>query len=309
MAKHHPCHLALIVITFFMFLVTVTFNALAGTSIGRDIGVYINDTGGRSDQFYLEITPAGWTFSIWGFIYAYQGIFLLYTLSTLCRKPVGVEEGYLYYAPNYLPAGFYLCYILNLCCNVSWLFVWDRAFLIPALVTIALIPFFLYIGIGISMYGVSKYGQLFVENGRYRELELIWGMVHNALGMYATWVTIATLLNFAMVLVYVVELDMQLCCSIALGILALELALWALMDFFFIERHTRFLFTPYFVVIVALTGSIEKNWNPAKRNSIITACLLGLAVCLLIVKIILVAWRQRVRPLFKHFQDQVKQPL
>ena len=25
-----------------------------------------------SNKYYIEITPAGWTFSIWGFIYTYQ---------------------------------------------------------------------------------------------------------------------------------------------------------------------------------------------------------------------------------------------
>ncbi len=36
------------------------------------VGIYENTTGEISDKYPLEITPADWTFSIWGFIYAYQ---------------------------------------------------------------------------------------------------------------------------------------------------------------------------------------------------------------------------------------------
>ena len=32
------------------------------------------NTGNISDKYYLEITPAGWAFSIWGIIHAYQVI-------------------------------------------------------------------------------------------------------------------------------------------------------------------------------------------------------------------------------------------
>lgn len=35
-------------------------------------GIFINTTGGVSDQYSIEITPSGWTFSIWGVIYFWQ---------------------------------------------------------------------------------------------------------------------------------------------------------------------------------------------------------------------------------------------
>ena len=38
------------------------------------LGIFHSNTGNISDKYYLEITPAGWAFSIWGIIYAYQVI-------------------------------------------------------------------------------------------------------------------------------------------------------------------------------------------------------------------------------------------
>ncbi len=34
--------------------------------------LFPKSTGNISDTFYTDITPAGWTFSIWGFIYTWQ---------------------------------------------------------------------------------------------------------------------------------------------------------------------------------------------------------------------------------------------
>ena len=56
--------------------------------------VFTQSTGAVSDENYLEITPAGWTFSIWGFIYAWQVLWIAYGLSTICREGI---NGYLYY--------------------------------------------------------------------------------------------------------------------------------------------------------------------------------------------------------------------
>ena len=48
-------------------------------------GLFKNNTGDISDKFYLNITPASWTFSIWGFIFTWQLLWIIYTLSTICR--------------------------------------------------------------------------------------------------------------------------------------------------------------------------------------------------------------------------------
>ncbi len=51
-------------------------------------GVYNDDTGAISDKYNLEITPAGWTFAIWGFIYAYQVKIRAFRHRNLFRKEI-----------------------------------------------------------------------------------------------------------------------------------------------------------------------------------------------------------------------------
>jgi hypothetical protein len=46
----------------------------------------VSSPGDQSDKYYLEVTPAGWTFSIWGFIYAWQAAWVLYSIINIFRK-------------------------------------------------------------------------------------------------------------------------------------------------------------------------------------------------------------------------------
>ena len=267
-------------------------------------GLFLNDTGAISDKFYLSITPAGWTFSIWGVIYVWQVLFLLYGLSTICRR--GPHKGYLYYDPGHVPGIVYFLYVSNMALNVSWLFIFDRQQILPALIVIALLPFSLYIMLFFTCKAVVDHGMALIEAGMKKEIWLTRILVHNAFGMYAAWTTIATLLNLAMVLTYYpgVDLAEDVASSISLGILAFELLFYSFIDFFLIDRYVRFLLTPYLVVPVALIGSIAKNWDITQRNSIITAALLAISGMILILKVSLIVWRQTERPVFNKESDR-----
>ncbi len=49
-------------------------------------GPFRNNTGGISDKYNTEITPSGWTFSIWGVIYTWLSLMHVYILTTTCRR-------------------------------------------------------------------------------------------------------------------------------------------------------------------------------------------------------------------------------
>jgi hypothetical protein len=98
--------------------------------------------GNISDTYYTDITPAGWTFSIWGFIYTWQvnkqdlyklkqlyliifnvkGIWLVYSFVCLFRR---TKSGYyLYIKPDFFHYGIFIAYIANLISNIIWIFLW-----------------------------------------------------------------------------------------------------------------------------------------------------------------------------------------
>ncbi|CAH1775607.1 unnamed protein product [Owenia fusiformis] len=298
MADHKPMKILLIVLTWLVFLAMMFFNAMMGIASMylKEWELFVSSTGNISDKYYLEITPAGWTFSIWGFIYVWQALWLIYATCALCRRSV---EGPLYVSPDIFPSSLFFIYMFNNATNIAWLFLFDREYVEYALVALALCPFALYIMMFISCKQLDKYGSVMIQQGMGKDIWMVRVFLHNGLGIYAAWTTIATLLNFAMVLTYYAGMSQDTACTISLGVLAMELIIYFVTDNFLFDKYLRYTIVPYIVVIVALIGSIAKNWDVTKRNSIFTAALLGTAGLCFLVKIVLVIWRSRTRPIFE----------
>jgi hypothetical protein len=74
----HKCvNILAIICVSLCFIVTVIFNALAGSGNST---FFNSVTGNISDKYELDVTPAGWTFSIW------VNIFLL------LKKKLGISS-------------------------------------------------------------------------------------------------------------------------------------------------------------------------------------------------------------------------
>jgi len=269
-------------------------------------GLFENQTGDVSDAFFLMITPAGWTFgAIWGTIYMWQFIWMIYALTTVCRKD---DDGRYIYRLGILPPAFYVMFMVNNIVVVTWLFVWDRQWLNWACLVIVFAPITLYICLIISFKRLYDNLASLRRNGQRKDIWLTRILVQNGLAFFATWVSIATLLNFAIVLTYYWSVDVFVSSTIALGVLSLDIIVWFTLDTFFLDKYVRYTISPYIVLVVALTGSFTKNFDldTNRRNSIYIAGLLGVAGVLLLVKLVLVAYRHRKYPITGDMTDDVK---
>ncbi|XP_009953801.1 PREDICTED: uncharacterized protein LOC104349845, partial [Leptosomus discolor] len=242
-----------------MFLSLATFTVMvilnAGNATGIFKGLFRTTPGNISAKYNTDFTPAGWTFLIWNVIYVWQLALLLYALSGICRRN---ELGCVYIKPDLLPISFYVAWILNNGLNVGWLFLWDREYLLPALVFLAALTFTTYASLFISHQALSIHSSWFVK-GHKAELWLIRILVQNGLVLYATWTTIATLLK--VVLIYKWNVSNETATTASLSILALDLVIWFYLENFFIDKYVRYNLTVYLVVIIALTGSMYKNFS------------------------------------------------
>lgn len=305
MSSHVGWRIALICIGFLVYAVTL-FISYCSSNPSLNIGIFKNQTGAISDKFYLSITPAGWTFAlIWAIIYIYQAVWYLYALTTICRCN---KDGQYLYTLSYLPPAFYFVFIINNIAIVAWLILWDRQWIEWALLDIIFTPLTLYICLFISFKYLYDNIMSMKRGAVGKEIWFVRILVQNGMAFFATWVSIATLLNFAMVLTYIWSVDMQIAASIALAILSLDIVVWFVLDMFLIDKYVRYTVTPYIVVVVALIGSIMKNWNlnTNYRNSIFTAVLLAVAGLLLIVKLLILVWRHRKFPIKGNVNDDVK---
>ncbi|XP_053716051.1 uncharacterized protein si:ch211-161h7.5 [Synchiropus splendidus] len=231
----------------------MVFSALAA----QGVSPFLQSTGNVSDEYNTQITPSGWTFAIWAVIYAFMAAILLFALSGLCRKNV---YGYVYCSPAALPLGFFVIWCLNLTLNVSWLFLWDRGLMIVALVFLILIALTNYTMIFFSCHGLCSYGAWL---NKYHKVDL-WLhriLVQNGIAIYATWTTIASLVNLTIVLVNDAKLSQTDAATISLSILAIVLLVWFLLENLVLDKHVRYILIIYPAVIWALTGVFTNNFD------------------------------------------------
>jgi len=153
------------------FIVTVAVNGLAGstTLLG---GVTSADV---SDMYPTLVTPAGFTFAIWGVIYTLLALFVVYQALPKNRdktflSQVGVLFG------------------LSSVCNVCWLFLWHYDYVTYSLVLmLALLEslILIYLRLDIGRATVSLKEKI---------------CVHLPFSVYLGWISIATIANVSVAL-------------------------------------------------------------------------------------------------------------
>jgi len=156
------------------FVLTVIVNSLAGstTFIG---GV---NTASISDSNPTLITPAGFTFSIWGIIYVLLGLFVVFqALPRQREKKYNKQIGWLF--------------VLSSIINIAWLFLWQYSLLAPSLILM-----FLLLATLILIYTRLDIGK---SKATFQEKLA----VHTPFSVYLGWITIASIANVSVTLVSV----------------------------------------------------------------------------------------------------------
>ena len=155
------------------FVAVVLVNGLAGstTLIGGQ------DTAQVSDNNFTLITPAGYTFAIWGIIYTLLGLFVIYQALPSDKGKTTEKVDWFF--------------ILSCIANICWLFLWQFEYLAVSVVLMFLLFASLlkaYLNLGISKLSIS-----------WRERIA----VHAPFSVYFGWITIASIANVAAALVSV----------------------------------------------------------------------------------------------------------
>lgn len=276
--------IVVIILCLAVFIAVIVINALAGA--GR--GPFHSSTGNVSARYETDITPAGWTFSIWGVIYTWLTLMVLYHTTYVFRGS---------WAQCLLPYAFYFCWLASMGLNIAWLLLWDRELMFAALVVLIMIAISNYSALFFCCFATDYYG-LWLQTYHRKDLACLRILVQNGLALYTTWTAIASLINFSLVL-HLWGVDRSTAGTASLCILFGEVMGWFILENWVLDRWVRNILTVYPVVILALVGNIMKHFNPADptTNSVFMVVLLVLVCILLIFRVCTVIWRNIRRPL------------
>ncbi|XP_071769152.1 uncharacterized protein LOC139922519 [Centroberyx gerrardi] len=285
MRENNVFRVIVIVLCAVVFMAVIAVNALAGAGKGP----FHSTTGNVSSRYETDITPAGWTFSIWGVIYTWLTLMVIYLTTYVFRGS---------WALCLLPLGFYGSWLASMVMNMIWLLLWDRELIMIALVVLALIAVSNYSALVFCCYATDYYG-LWLQEYHRKDLACLKILVQNGLALYTTWTSIATLINFSLVL-NLWGVAKSTAATGSLCILFAELVGWFILENFVLDRWVRNILTVYPVVIVALVGNITKHFHPAdpSPNSVFMIILLVVTCVLLLVRVAVVACRNRKQPLY-----------
>lgn len=285
--QHSPVRMVLIITHFLIFCVTLAINYLSSQPNVAP-GLYESNTGAISDAYNTQVTPAGWTFTIWAFIYIWQLVHIIYSHTLLCRRNA---TGYHYVSPGHIHPSFYAVYIINCLLNLGWIFLFDRQYMEVAFVFLLAIACTIYACGTIVCWSLNKAGAAMEQLAMVKDIWMTRILVLNGLAFYGTWCTIATLLNFSIVLQYRANLDGVTVAWISLGLLTAEIIVWFVLENFVFDRHLRYCFSQYIVLPIALGGILSKNYTPDTPHMSYVLFLLALSGALGLTKVIVIAVR------------------
>ncbi|MEA2015484.1 MAG: hypothetical protein U9O59_02000 [Actinomycetota bacterium] len=231
------------------FIAVFTVNALATLLPVNNI-----TTGELSDKYPNLFVPAGITFSIWGAIYLFLAIFIVYQLVIAFRK--SAEERGIFEKIGIL-------FFLSCIFNAGWILAWHYEIVWLSLIIMLLLLITL----------ILIYTRLGTGRPGIRNSEKI--LVNIPFSTYLGWITIATIANVTVFLVDInwdgfgISDQLWTVIVIAVGVVITLLTVFIRNDIFYC-----------LVVIWTLAGIIIKRTadTGAAYNSIIYAGIAGIAV-------------------------------
>ena len=236
----------------------------------------------------LQITPAAFSFIIWNFIYIWQALWVLYAWTFLCRP----------WMPRTIFMGVYIGYALVNASNITWLYVWGNFYLVVACVVLFFSQVFFYPTL------VMLVGYFYKTHSEVHKADVIltWILPINGLFFYATWTTIASLVNLAIALQYSpTDLSGTTSGTISLSLLLVTLVVYFILENTVLYRILHYVLSVYPVVIWALIGVVAAHWGVEgeERNSRFALGLLIVAIIIFIARIVILVIFSIIRPVYK----------
>lgn len=264
------------------FVAALVVNVIAGLPIGAKIGLK-NTTADVSDKFYTQVTPAGWTFAIWSVIYIWQIVLLVYgwTFTSISQSsaevPFSSQSLVLYACVNV--------------CNIIWILLWGYEFPQYSFPVIFILELLLYAAIRNEaqyLFQLEDSAKHFTtKECRLRfDLNFARYLILNGMSIYASWITVANLINLAIVLEYYGPFSASFAGTVSLVLLAADVVMYFILENTVVGNFAQYVFVVYPTLIWATSGVVyaHAKTSGGGLNELIALVLLVGSVFLLIAK-------------------------
>ncbi|XP_029634151.1 uncharacterized protein LOC115209776 [Octopus sinensis] len=276
MGKHQFAKIFLIFLTFAVHMAMLGVSYLA-VFPEKSRGLFTSETGNISHKYDLAAVPDDSAFSIWGAIYLSEALWLLYAITTVFRS---TSKGPLYVSCNVMPSQMLIGFILNCIINIIWLIAFDREKILYSGIIISFLPLCLIYCLVLSHRRLHSYSVFMIKESLLFDIWINRFLVQNGIAVNATWVSIATCLNFGMVLTYVYDVKEEISSIIVLMMVSIGTLLYTCFDYK--RKLTHYTVTPYMVVSWATVGVLLKHASETSWTNI-TILSVVLLVCTCIV--------------------------
>lgn len=284
--EHNWLYVSLILTSILLYTVTIGFNVL--NTLGTAYPLFKSNVGNISDKYPIEITPAGWVFStVWTIIFIWQYIWLIYAFICLFRK---TNKGdYVYRAESFIHFGILIAFMINNSMVIAWLFLWDNFIFGWSLFVISVSAISLHVLLFISHRKSYNSYDSMIKHDLKVDVWINRFLLQNGVAFFLTWLSLATNLNFAIFLTYEAGVEVSISSTAALVVIFLIVVVYFILENFIWQRYLLYTFTPWFVLNLALIGSIAKNYvaSSPTRNNIMTVVIFVIILLFTITKIVM----------------------
>ncbi|XP_070544013.1 uncharacterized protein [Ptychodera flava] len=290
--KHQPWLAYLIILDGCTLMLVIFFNVMA-LGPGVHIGMFKNTTREISEEYSLDITLPGWTDVLLLLVFIWNGTFIIYSTSNICRRGFGL---FIYIAlSDVLTPFFYTTFLFAMLTNIGWVFAWCYHILPLAFVFNVAQTTLLCVAL-LAVHRCLHTHVTRMSGSQIHDVWLIRILVHNGIAIWTQWIFVNMLINLAQVMTYSGSVHQDIASTVSLTLFTMDTIGWFLAENSVLEKYVRFTASNYIINITATAAIVAKNCdmgNFSSRNSIFALAVSIMCALMVVCKLVLALWRHR----------------
>ena len=246
-------------------------------------------------QTDLQLFSTNTIFVMWVVVYLGQIIWLLYCVELTFQR--SDKDEMLCTRPGPVPLNTMVFLVLALGMSAVWSAMMDKPNLWSySLLILLAVCTCAYLSLGTALHQLHRCHDYMYTHGYNAHTWLIRLFVHNAVGVYASWVTVMFLYYCTVMLHHYDKASGDVCRYLMVGLLAAFILIWFILDCFLIRAYSRGLVLPYVIHIIALGMIIRERRDDKDTPYLMATVVMVITIVFFLIKVAITIG-SRLRPM------------